>query len=931
MADTYEMLGATRCDATLPVNHVVEEHTFGQFVTLAMTLDGVSRPISMLDPAGPSDGIEKIMRLIESSAIPLEVAVGDISSKGLLVEHSTVEVAGEALDRLLADGDLDVDGAVAKVGVISATAKALLSGRPAGVIATTADGPRPVTVVPPPPTSTAPAVTRFEIDDLSTFVANPVVPGVDDRPFNVTLTQPVMSQLRQKGSAQLKSQGMTLDLVVAMPDGTAAPSSASEEADVERVRDGVPRVERPPAVPQAALFLPWKQRWELLGYSRGALLHSLSLAPQEETTIELFTWDRRKRALEQESDTETDQTFERADVTKDTTDVINELTNSGEFQAQADARVKVTYPAVQAEVGGQLSRKDNVSQVAKRTSQHLAESTTKAATRVKTRRTTKITESTELGREERVTRKVRNANMCHTLNLDHFEVVANYNLVTEFADEDAAICVLIEMPMEVTGIDFADPRAVRVYERALRAALLDPGLAAGFDAAKLLASRDRAKQVVCDKVRCPDREPPRPPDRPDGADGGERPPAVPPGLDTALTDVTDAARGLSSASFGPLMEAWRRFEAWRDGDPTHRQTTLLGFRKWLYWALLQRLLPSLATALGAPANTTIATVARILSALPGQAAIVQPANVGDQREERSRVIWPVVNQYSWGVVNDPWWWAKLEENGAVLAYDNGLASALDRLAAAHTSAQRSTQLPPEQAALQGAHEQQAIDTDNDRLEYSFPLREVADAQERLDALLEHLVLHKSYYRYAILQAKPLGDQMQLLAGSSAPLELCEPRVIGLIQGARGAPDHVAVPLNLALVGAGEDVTGRDRSFVKLREFVDAVVEELELTEVAGRRVTLPTPGVMVESRVGNCDACEDFIAQSRELDLEQRRQQMNTTRVANTLQEAEVRRYEARLAANPPQLDDPDPGSDGVRVRLDPIRATVEQPPKPPS
>jgi hypothetical protein len=61
------------------------------------------------------------------------------------------------------------------------------------------------------------------------------------------------------------------------------------------------------SAPQLGFYVPYLQTWTLLGYSRGALLNTIALSPQEETTIELFTWDRRTDALEQTSSSDVEQ------------------------------------------------------------------------------------------------------------------------------------------------------------------------------------------------------------------------------------------------------------------------------------------------------------------------------------------------------------------------------------------------------------------------------------------------------------------------------------------------------------------------------------------------------------------------------------------------------------------------------------------------
>jgi hypothetical protein len=766
VTETYEPLGAGRCDATLPVNAVVEEHTFGQFVTLSVGHGQDAAAITMLE-ASTGTGLALLGRL----------------------------------------------------GVIG---------------------------------------------------------GEEEK------EQPSKAPVRSKGA---KGSG--------------------------KVMDG-----------HAAVFLPWKQRWELLGYSRGRLVHSLSLAPQEDTTIELFTWDRRKRSLEQESDTETDQTFERTDVVKDTTDVINELTNTNEFQVQADARVKVTYPVVQAEVGGQISNKDAMTQVAKRTAHHLDESTSKAATRVKTRRTTKITESMEAGREERITRKVRNPNMCHALNLDYFEVVANYRVVTEFAEEDAAVCVLIEMPTQIREINLGDPRTARLHEQALRAALLERGLAGGFDAARFLYSREQARRLVCEKVRCAPPVP-EPPAGGETAQQQPRQPEVPADVRTALEATRLAASELAAMSNRPLMDAWD------NGFEPPAPENVTRFRGWLYWSMVRRMFPRLADVLTDPAPPDVAAMQRIADAVPAASAAVNLGNLDQQIRDRDEVLWVVIHQYApLNPIEALWWWNTFTAHGALNLNDHGLPRALERFVAAFTRWQRTPVQPPGEEPRREAQQQAQADVDNDRLEYSFPLREVADATERLDALLGHLSLHQSYYRYAILQAMPLGDQMQLLAGGSAPLELCEPRIIGMVQGALGAPDRIAVPLNLGLLDAREEEAGTE-GMRRLRKLVEEVVDDLAATPASERTLNMPTSGLMLESRLGQCDACEDYIEQSRQIELDQRRENVRASRAATALQEAEARRYDARLAATPPELDDPSAGADGLRLRIDPVRAVVEPPPRP--
>lgn len=67
---------------------------------------------------------------------------------------------------------------------------------------------------------------------------------------------------------------------------------------------------------------------------------------------------------------------------------------------------------------------------------------------------------------------------------------------------------------------------------------------------------------------------------------------------------------------------------------------------------------------------------------------------------------------------------------------------------------------------------------------------------------------------------------------------------------------------------------------------------------------MPTHGTVLEAMLGECDACDDFIQQSRLLDL-------RTNEAKTRQEEAEARRRELRLEATPPDLSPPNPGTAG--------------------
>ena len=173
-------------------------------------------------------------------------------------------------------------------------------------------------------------------------LADPQVPGADGIPIPVSLTVEQVAGLRRVGGTELTVGSEQLTVTVA-GRGTSTPvpirgvgtvrplERPREEEDLTLSTSGG----RGSPVFELALHLPWTQTWTLLGYSRGVLLNTVSLSPQEETTIEIFTWDRRKSEAERTSSVESENSLEGSDTTRITSDVLRETQSSNEFTFKA--------------------------------------------------------------------------------------------------------------------------------------------------------------------------------------------------------------------------------------------------------------------------------------------------------------------------------------------------------------------------------------------------------------------------------------------------------------------------------------------------------------------------------------------------------------------------------------------------------------------
>jgi hypothetical protein len=176
----------------------------------------------------------------------------------------------------------------------------------------------------------------------------------------------------------------------------------------------------------------------------------------------------------------------------------------------------------------------------------------------------------------------------------------------------------------------------------------------------------------------------------------------------------------------------------------------------------------------------------------------------------------------------------------------------------------------------------------DQIRNAYPLNAVAEAREREEALMMHLEDKSSYHgstRRRSRAAPPAAGHRLERAHHLVP------------DGHSGR--QAAFPVNL------EDtpIAANGTLARSLRDWLDDQIREnAELDDgPAPTTVSLPTPGIAVEPRLGSCNACEDFIEESRAVDLRQRK--------AAALQvELEAKRQELRLGLDEPNLDDPSPG-----------------------
>lgn len=624
-----------------------------------------------------------------------------------------------------------------------------------------------------------------------------------------------------------------------------------------------------------ALYLPYVQGWELLGYSRGALLNSISLAPQEETTVEVFSWERIKRTREETTGVEQESTHEVTLTDKDSREVLKELTRDSSFTFHAGLSVQVPVGDVPVGVDVGVETRDSLRDVSRATQQTVNEAVRKASVRMKTSRQTKVTESEEFGRETRVTRKLRNPNLCRTLNIDMFEILSNYRVTTALLRERVALCVLVPMPVSMeVGREF-----LLVHEGVLRRALLSQVYAGGFDAARLLATWQRICEVKC--------APPCPCEQTGGV-----PPSGDPAVDAARQQVADAAAqvaasitAVNAAKPDDLCDlACLR----RGGDESVWAAAKTEYHRWLYSKLMDTIAPrwwSTCRQFSQSTDRSPEAAERFL-----QAANVQPADIFNLIL-LGLTFYGKAAEFAGTLIALGCWnlWVMLTS----IAFDDaGLDGAIAQLRAA-VAAYRAAVEAARQPPAQGSPAETPAPAPE------FPPRDLARALVDEAALIAHINGNAAYYRFALWEALAPNDRLTLLAGQGDLMSFLDPEVLGYVG------TKIALPFRLK---TDADVAEWFRGNVLDNDGLKELPQPFT--------VTLQTPGVMAETRLGQCDACEDFIVQHRDLDLQQKTAEVAAARQRAEQEKSEAQRYQMRLTQKQPLLEDPDANRDASAIRV---------------
>ena len=921
--DTFELFAPGQaCQSPLPVNQIKDEFVLIRLVPLVATagmssttataggtttaptgtepLVPVVLPNDLVDPelaAALLDTAPEATVPAIKGGVPLVDEWAGLSLPQPTSDGVDKQVEIQNLEAFLADPQIALDGSTHELQLTPAAVRGLVSEGSANVLVTVDGQPELVGLRSQPIQEPAGIENTVEVGDLFAFLSNPQVELSANGAVPVTLDAENVGELTQTGTTEVTVQlgGQQQSLILhGNPGRGTAVEDPQGAADVI-----VTHVEPLPPF-ELVLHLPYRQRWTLKGYSRGELLNSISLAPQEETTIEIFSWDRFTRDKEESLEAELGGEVEHTSSHTDALETVNESAKDNGWTSTLNGGILLNlFDALQIGGGGSSATVNSIRDLSGSTHNVISEKIDRAALTLKAKHQTRVIETQELGSESRVTRRLRNPNLCHALNLDCFEVLGTYAVQTQLMKDQVRLCVLAPNP--ISG-QFSR-QFVITHEAALRAALLSPIYAKGFDAAKLLAAADRFCEVkrltACLDGQC-------------GLPGSGAP-----AVDRARGQVEKAMRGVKSAvdllfrtaelkslvsrlTFNPITLEDVRFRP--DVTEAEQSAALENYHRLLYVLLF-----TLAPEDRGP---------RWLAALRG---FSQASDITPEGAER---LLRVVDTEAEDVVNAPAYISRyLLRLHRLVSSLQGTPPGFIRFLAARVGLNDAgiyesiKQLQTAYAEYRGALSPQPSDANRVQQAWEAQIppeyapARLAEARVSETALLSHMAVNESHYRHAVWESLNPNDRLPFLTMLGGLLRFVENEPLGFV-GSRAA-----FPLRADASGVAQ-------------WYKDHVTDNPGLGDPAPpRTVTLPGPGVSMEPRLGACDACEDFIRDHRALDLTHRRAEVAAARQRARQERSETRRYQLRLDQQPPVLDDPDPNQHETPFRL---AIEQQQPPPPP-
>lgn len=636
--------------------------------------------------------------------------------------------------------------------------------------------------------------------------------------------------------------------------------------------------------PKVALVAKYEQCWESVGYTRGDLVNSFSLAPGEQLTLEYHYWDKSTVKSEEELARETELKVTNTLTQRDSRELLSELFSEQGTKVDGGVNLTIPIPAgdvpipvgadFNADVATKLGTK--LSAAAKSSTDQVVE----ASNTFKQTHRVRVEITRESGSENKQTRVIANTNRCHTLNCVYFEVLSNYLVSVGLVGIEP--CLLVQFDTPKINREF-----VLCHEHILKRVLLDRLFLAGFEAARILQTNLFLKLFKKAQGKAEARrfaQSTASPAQPAASDDpferrlGQLIGNIVQDVDQVKRDAEDVLGGLE------------------DADNLDDVIALVSdvvekLRRLLYWVVLN---------LNSDAVQALEKLKDAQSAsVPSDEALSDFFAVVTSRDYEANVVEATIKKGldALGIPREivDLFFIAHDLNFVSLADDDaGLAASVRVAEESFASVLPPVTLPGGTTPVPGqASSTQPAAGDE------ISLLELAEAKVELERLLCHIRKNESHYLQAVFQSIHPDQRLEILRAKGLE-RIVRNEIVGFFN------DHALFPLvemtlfvDLLKAAAAMQVSVKD-----LEKLITDITDKID-KDGKPRLVTIPTPATLMEATVGECDACEDYIVESRKIDLKQQEVKVGLDEARARVENAEANRRERRLASQPPDLSEP--------------------------